>query len=115
MSMCALFLASALGNADSLPTVVATGATGGTGRLLYAQLKADSRIGEVRAVVRAGSGAKEKAAKKKLRERAECASTHADKMHLWIWGFVPMYRNGWDHEAIRPSEMGASPSTLSTP
>jgi uncharacterized protein YbjT (DUF2867 family) len=45
------------------PKVVVTGATGGTGQLLYAQLKADTRIGEVRGLVHSSSNAKEKAKK----------------------------------------------------
>ena len=43
------------------PTVLVTGATGGTGKLLYAQLKADPRVAAVRALVRPGPGSKEKA------------------------------------------------------
>lgn len=49
--------------AEPKPTVVVTGATGGTGRLLYSALQADPRIGEVRALVHAGPGAEAKAAR----------------------------------------------------
>lgn len=41
----------ALANAAEKPAVVVTGATGGTGLLPYRQLKADARVGEVRAFV----------------------------------------------------------------
>ena len=41
--------------------VLVTGATGKTGLLLYAQLKADPRVGEVRAFVFHGDGATDKA------------------------------------------------------
>ena len=41
----------------SPPTVLVTGATGRTGLELYNQLKNDSRIGEVRALVRGGAAA----------------------------------------------------------
>ena len=41
--------------------VLVTGATGRTGKLLYAQLKARDDIAQVRALVRASSDAKEKA------------------------------------------------------
>jgi uncharacterized protein YbjT (DUF2867 family) len=43
------------------PNVIVTGATGGTGRLLYKRLKADPRIGVVRALVHGSPGAKGKA------------------------------------------------------
>ena len=47
--------------ASPAPKVLVTGASGGTGRLLYQQLKADKRVAEVRALVRAGSGEVDKA------------------------------------------------------
>jgi len=40
------------------PTVLVTGATGGTGLLLYKQLQADPRVGETRALVHGKSDAK---------------------------------------------------------
>ena len=45
-------LLAIVGGARALPSVLVTGAAGRTGSLLYHQLKADSRIGEVRALVR---------------------------------------------------------------
>ena len=47
--MRALFLAllSVGAEASALPNVLVTGASGRTGYLLYAQLKADKRVGEV--------------------------------------------------------------------
>ena len=53
-----------LANADlsAIPrTVLVTGATGRTGKLLFAQLKAQSNITEVRALVRSSSNATNKA------------------------------------------------------
>ena len=45
--MRALFLALLSVGAEALPSVLVTGASGRTGYLLYAQLKADKRVGEV--------------------------------------------------------------------
>ena len=53
---------SLLAFAQTPPKVLVTGATGRTGKSLYAQLKADSRIGEVRALVRGGDDEKSRAA-----------------------------------------------------
>ena len=46
-----------LAGATSLPRVLVTGATGRTGSLVYANLRADPRVGEVRALVRNASKA----------------------------------------------------------
>ena len=57
-------LCAALAAADTAAisrTVLVTGATGRTGKLLYAQLKAQSDITEVRALVRSSSNATNKA------------------------------------------------------
>ena len=59
----ALVLVAAAATALAKPTVLVTGATGRTGQLLYATLKNDTRIGSVRALVRAGDGATDKARK----------------------------------------------------
>ena len=51
--MRALLLALLSVGAEALPSVLVTGASGRTGYLLYAQLKADKRVGEVRALLSA--------------------------------------------------------------
>ena len=59
MMLCAVLLAAT--TAATPRTVLVTGATGRTGRLLYAQLKAQSDITEVRALVRSSANATNKA------------------------------------------------------
>lgn len=54
---------AATGQTRALPKVVVTGATGRTGQLLYAQLRADPRVGEVRAFCFAGPTAVDNARK----------------------------------------------------
>ena len=56
LASCGVFAVSATPR-----TVLVTGATGRTGKLLYAQLKARSDIAEVRALVRASANATNKA------------------------------------------------------
>ena len=41
------------------------------------------------------------AARKALKDRAACASTHADKPDRWQWGFMRMYKNGTTKQYVR--------------
>ena len=58
-----LFAVLLAATSTSALDVLVTGATGRTGKLLYMQLKNDTRVDTVRALVRAGAGAKDKAKK----------------------------------------------------